>query len=38
VHAALRHTRARFLFERPERFKIERRRAAPVPASAARAA
>jgi uncharacterized membrane protein YcfT len=39
VHAAVRHTRARFLFERPERFRIERRpTAAPLPGSAAQAA
>jgi len=39
LHALVRNTWARFLYERPERFKIERRRtAAAVPKAAAQAA
>ncbi len=38
LHALVRNTWARFLYERPERFKIERRRVAPAPAPAAQAA
>ncbi len=39
LHAFVRNTRFRFLYERPERFKIERRRSvAPTPRAAAQAA
>jgi uncharacterized membrane protein YcfT len=38
LHALVRNTRARFLFERPERFKIERRRVSPALEHAAQAA
>jgi uncharacterized membrane protein YcfT len=38
LHALVRNTRARFLFERPERFKIERRRVSPALELAAQAA
>ena len=38
LHAALRNTWARFLYERPERFKIERRRAAKQPSPAVQVA
>jgi uncharacterized membrane protein YcfT len=38
LHALVRNTWARFLYERPERFRIERRRETPAPAPAAQAA
>jgi uncharacterized membrane protein YcfT len=38
LHAAVRNTWARFLYERPERFKIERRRRAEASSTAAHAA
>ena len=38
LHAALRNTWARFLYERPERFKIERRRRPEAASAAAHAA
>ena len=38
LHALVRNTWARFLYERPERFKTERRRHDPTPAAAVQAA
>jgi hypothetical protein len=38
LHAAVRNTWARFLYERPERFKLERRRRPAAPEAAAQAA